>query len=219
MLGFVVRTPRRPSPGGARYPLDVKIGLGLLLAALAAGCASSACRVEAGRAGDDRRPDSADAATPVVDDGSGGRWDYLLAKTPRREPGESWDGRRHGPVTEWYDNGAKKEEGAYRNDLKQGPWTYWYDNGQKRWEGTYRDGHPDGPERAWYENGLRRYEGAYSGGKRSGPFTSWYDNGQKEFEGEYAGGLREGNFTFWNRDGSVDEARTGFYLRGRKVSG
>ncbi len=217
--GGTVRAEGPRAPSIDPSPPDVKYGLGILLTCTLVSCALWACRVEVGHAGDSQRRGHADEPESVVDDGSGGRWDYLLANTRRTGAAEAWDGSRDGPVTEWYDDGTKREEGAYKNNLKVGKWTFWYPNGQKRWEGTYDNGRPTGLERAWYENGSKRYEGPYENGERSGPFTFWHDNAQKWFEGEYSAGLREGNFRFWNRDGSIDESRTGFYLRGEKVSG
>ena len=188
------------------------------LIAVLAGVLSSACRSDAQPdVYASERPERYEPQ-PVLDDGSGGRWDYLLAETPHMRATEPWDGRYNGPTTLWRSNGTKREEGSYRGDRKEGPWTFWYANGSKRWEGTYRNGRPEGKETAWYENGNRFYEGEHRGNQREGWFTFWYANGRKWFEGEYRGGAKQGFFRYWNEDGSVDRRKTGTYVHGRKVS-
>jgi ATP-dependent Clp protease ATP-binding subunit ClpC len=51
-------------------------------------------------------------------------------------------------------------------------------------------------------------------------WTHWYESGQKQSEGCYRDDQqRQGHWTFWNEDGSIDEARTGFYEDGELATG
>lgn len=42
--------------------------------------------------------------------------------------------------TQWYENGQKKEKGAYKNGQRYGKWTTWHENGRKEKEQTFKDG-------------------------------------------------------------------------------
>jgi antitoxin component YwqK of YwqJK toxin-antitoxin module len=46
----------------------------------------------------------------------------------------------HGCCTEWYENGNKKVEGNYRNDIRHGKWTYWGKDGRKESEDLFDNG-------------------------------------------------------------------------------
>ena len=46
------------------------------------------------------------------------------------------DGKRHGLMFSWYDNGSKKEQIYYTMDIINGAHLQWYENGQKKEEGT-----------------------------------------------------------------------------------
>ena len=77
------------------------------------------------------------------------RWDvgYMEGKVgiegmpyKRRQPPIIRDRPAHGPVTLWYWNGQKVEEGNYKDGKLDGLYTSWYSNGQKAGEGSYKDG-------------------------------------------------------------------------------
>lgn len=157
-------------------------------------------------------------ADPLAEVPIDSRWSALSAYNSRRESVGDWEGKREGFRTLWHQNGVKKGEGEFRDDLKHGPWTWWYESGQKRWEGSYAADRPDGFERAWYENGQLEYEGGFKDDKREGPFRRWYDSGQKELEGTYVAGRREGQFRYWSYDGALDRERSGLYENDARVA-
>lgn len=203
-----------------RTPLSSLPGARFWLPVVAVVAALFACRAEVKLGGMPRPRVLLPPADPepVLEDGAGGRWEYLLANTRRVGGGTRWDGTLHGPHTAWHDNGTKRQEGEYDHDRKEGAWTYWYPNGHKRWEGAYRDGRSEGREIAWHDNGSKYYEGDCRDGARHGWFTFWYPSGRKWFEGRYEAGLKEGFFRYWHEDGSVDSRRTGLYRGGVRAS-
>jgi hypothetical protein len=65
------------------------------------------------------------------------------------------DGKREGPWTFRYANGACEAEGAFRAGKEDGRWTLWYEDGRKQGEGHYADGRMEGRWQFWYETGDR----------------------------------------------------------------
>ena len=65
----------------------------------------------------------------IIEDGRVGKWIY------------------------WFNNGAKKMMGIYKNSKMDGHWVFWYQNGYKHSEGRYRSGKLYGRWQAWYANG------------------------------------------------------------------
>ena len=83
----------------------------------------------------------------------------------------------------FYENGQKKNQRPYNNNIANGKWTHWYENGYKWIEGTY-------------ENGLQ-----------VGKWNTWYTSGQKWIEGSYKNNKRNGKWIFYNEDGTVFEVK------------
>jgi predicted esterase len=50
-----------------------------------------------------------------------------------------------------------------------------------------------------------------------GRHTAWHDNGQKGAEGEFKSGKEQGRWTYWNKDGSIDNEKSGIYKAGKKI--
>jgi len=79
----------------------------------------------------------------ITKNGREGVWEYYY------QNGNQWfektyeDGIPMGEYLEWWYNGEKKEEGAFKGlsnrgfPVKVGKWTYWYETGQKSYEKTY----------------------------------------------------------------------------------
>jgi antitoxin component YwqK of YwqJK toxin-antitoxin module len=98
------------------------------------------------------------------------------------------DGKRDGPMADWYKNGKKKLEHIYKDGKKHGLSRGWHNNGKKRWEETCKDGNWDGLRTAWYDNGLKKFENTYKDGKLHGLSRGWYRNGNKRRERTYKDG-------------------------------
>jgi antitoxin component YwqK of YwqJK toxin-antitoxin module len=98
------------------------------------------------------------------------------------------DGKRDGPMANWYKNGKKRLEHIYKDGKKHGLSRGWYNNGKKWWEETCKDGNWDGLRTAWYDNGLKKFENTYKDGKLHGLSRGWYRNGNKRRERTYKDG-------------------------------
>ena len=44
-------------------------------------------------------------------------------------------------------------------------WIEWYENGAKKYEGNYKNGKLDGVAEGWFENGDKNYKEYYESGK------------------------------------------------------
>ena len=111
------------------------------------------------------------------------------------------DGKKHGKLTHWYENGELQFEANYKDGKMDGKWTWGYDNGQIKWEVNYKDGKYDGKYTSWYENGHKEIESNWKDGNSIGKRTKWYENGQRKTEGNYKDGKRDGKWTDWYENG------------------
>ena len=114
---------------------------------------------------------------------------YLFARLMTKTPDDWWnavfatyepqgDDLRHGPWVEWFDNGRKRVEGAYKHDAPVGTFTWWYTNGQKALEGGYEDGKQEGSWTWWHENGQKATDGRFLAGHPTGKWGWWLENGK-----------------------------------------
>jgi len=89
--------------------------------------------------------------------------------------------------------------------------TIWYENGQKKYEETL-----DGLFTKWYENGNKTYEMNWKDGKKDGLYTDWYKNGQKKEEGTFKDGKKDGKWTYW-RTPSGEKDRVVIFNNGKVI--
>jgi len=89
---------------------------------------------------------------------------------------------------EYFENGQKKGEFNYINNLPAGNQTWFYESGKKKT--CEHITHHKGPNleikmTKWYENGQKKEEGTWSDNKKIGKWTFWYENGQIKEENNY----------------------------------
>lgn len=77
-------------------------------------------------------------------------------------------------ISYYEDNGKKKLEGYYKNDLKEGIWTEWYKNGEKANSINYENNLKHGQFKEWDESGKLIYEGEYVCGYRLDEKKDYY---------------------------------------------
>ncbi len=70
-----------------------------------------------------------------------------------------------GKWTAWHENGQRRYEGTYKNEMKNGKFIYWYTNGNQQHDGTFKDGKVDGKWTEWYTNGEKRSDVTYKDGE------------------------------------------------------
>jgi hypothetical protein len=84
---------------------------------------------------------------------------------------------------------------------RQGPWTQWWPNGAKWREEAYKDGKQHGRSTAWRPDGGKLYEAEYKSGFLNGSITVYHANGQKKVEGAYTFGKPNGRWVAYTEDG------------------
>lgn len=137
------------------------------------------------------------AATPV------------LARERERVAVEQRRARPRVPVDRELD-----EHGALRNGVH----TTRHSNGGIDEQGEFVDGLREGLWTSYAESATKILEGRYEHGDATGTWHGGYDAGTPRVETECDAGQRHGRSTFWNRDGKVDETRSGVYVDGELVS-
>lgn len=84
---------------------------------------------------------------------------------------------------------------------------------------------PEGVEmtRSW-PNGYARIKANYvsasndEGRVLHGLYREWHQSGQRAARGHYEHGVQVGPWRYWSADGTPDDARTGVYADGQRVS-
>ena len=75
---------------------------------------------------------------------------------------------------EFYNNGNKRQEGAFKNNEKSGVWKEWNEKGIKISEGNYNRGLRDGFWIGWNDNGSKQGEVTWQNGKEDGLWIIWH---------------------------------------------
>jgi len=97
-------------------------------------------------------------------------------------------GKRHGPFTEWHDNGAIAVQGRYEYGAKQGRFRHWHADRSSQTEFIYRngrrvcqykDGRKHGREIVWQEHGQKQSDCTWVENKLHGVYTEWHFRGAK----------------------------------------
>ena len=89
---------------------------------------------------------------------------------------------------EYFENGQKKSECNFINNLPAGNQILFYESGKKKAceHITIRKGPiAEIKMTKWYENGQKKEEGTCLGIKKIGKHTKWYENGQIKEENNY----------------------------------
>ncbi len=90
------------------------------------------------------------------------------------------NGKRNGPLINYYSNGNPSEKISWVNDRKNGSWEQYFADSTLKLKAAYRDN------------------------KLEGEFLVNYDTGKPYLKGGYANGLREGKWIFFNEEGATD---------------
>ena len=133
------------------------------------------------------KPDGSKIVRDKRDDGS--RW---------REYGESPQGRRHGPFTEWYPDGTVKVQATYVDGDLHGTCNSWYSTGRPWEKIEYEAGKWEGPKIRWHPNGQLHEMSTYKNHQLNGQITEWDNDGKVISQGTCKDGRREGVYTEWN---------------------
>jgi antitoxin component YwqK of YwqJK toxin-antitoxin module len=112
-----------------------------------------------------------------------------------------WEGKNHGPWTQWWGDGAGRSEGMWEHGQRHGVWIQIHASGTKLEETAWRADKQHGPSQRWWPNGQKKMEGTYVDGRADGTFRAWAEDG-KEI-GSFTMKLGTGTFKEFNADGTV----------------
>ena len=113
------------------------------------------------------------------------------------------DGKRHGKMVGYYENGRIEVEGNYRDGQEEGKWVEYYKNGQILVEGHYVDGLEEGKWVEYYNSGEKKREGNYKNGERDGKWVEYYSNGKIKKEENYKDSKWDGKWTYYDESGQI----------------
>ena len=160
---------------------------------------------------------------PTKDEGEEGEGEMLLYILDTDTPYTGWmksifgngklrqlaqfkNGKSHGPIVLWHENGVRAGSGHFEDGIQEGVWMTWNDGGEKEQEGSYEDGKREGSwmtlidKPAGYRLRIEEtYENGLPHGKRAIYSKRWGEAANKMygkegipeylvFEGEYKNG-------------------------------
>lgn len=105
-------------------------------------------------------------------------------------------------VTSYYNNGKKKSEFRFKNNVFNGISKTWFENGKLYRKGNYKNDLKNGIFEVWYENGNKKDKREFLNDIRNGSLEIWYENGNKKVEAYYANGKVIGEYRTWYSNGN-----------------
>ncbi len=107
------------------------------------------------------------------------------------------NGLKQGVWSEFYDNGAKKADGKYKDNKKIGYWKYYYVNGNIEQEGLYNNkGNTEGEWKWYFNNGNVLLVQNFMDGIEEGLLIEYDDTGKVITRGEYIEGQETGEWYY-----------------------
>lgn len=118
------------------------------------------------------------------------------------EEGSLINDAKEGKWISYHENGIKKSEVHFQNNIEEGPFQFWYNTGKKQMQGLSKNGkfvwveefypngnyssaisfHPPGVKndtlKTWYPNGQIQVLGKYFNNKKSGVWKNYLENGR-----------------------------------------
>jgi uncharacterized protein (TIGR02145 family) len=117
-----------------------------------------------------------------------------------KEEGTLKDGKRHGEITTYREDGSIDKVEAFENNVLNGKWKAYYENGNLMCTGHYKDGKQNGEWKSYYENGkLMRVEN-YKDGKPDGKWEHYSENIKPMRVEYYKNGNRDGKWEHYDEN-------------------
>ena len=114
------------------------------------------------------------------------------------------NGKPHGTVTIFHQNGEKLFSAAYQNGIQQGIEYNWHPNGTLQFSIHYERGQRHGKMTSWREDGSRQMDIFFSHGKIHGPFIVYDEQEQISSHRIYY----DGKLAFTRKTSDKDESTT-----------
>lgn len=111
----------------------------------------------------------------------------------------------NGPYQSFYENGAPKQFGAFKNGQFEGDLKSYYaePTGQLKEVVQLKNGVEDGTVKQYFSNGQLESEAAYSEGNKTGPFKEYHENGSIAAEGVYVDDFEDGQVKIFDTTGTL----------------
>jgi antitoxin component YwqK of YwqJK toxin-antitoxin module len=117
------------------------------------------------------------------------------------------DGKIHGEIKVYHENGNLKKVGNYKNGVENGLFKEFDEFGSIEVEYNMLNGILSGSVKYYYPNGNLRRAGKHNGGKESGEFVEYDEFGAKTAEYVMLNGARNGVFKVY-KEGKIDVLTT-----------
>jgi len=104
-----------------------------------------------------------------------------------REPYE--DGKLHGTLRKYYNNGQVSEEVEWIGGQKQGPWKQYYPSGAPRLSAFYADDVLNGSYKVYFSNGTLEISGEMLNGRSHGTWSYFDEKGETLISLEFVHGI------------------------------
>lgn len=111
------------------------------------------------------------------------------------------DGKLHGELKAYAEDGRLLYVDHYDHDVLEGLHTDYYPSGRKFSEVRFRNGQPTGRHDYWFEDGTLAFTMAYVDGVVHGRVTTYFPNGVPCVDAKVVRGLREGEASHYLPDG------------------
>ena len=92
-----------------------------------------------------------------------------------------------------------------------------YPDGALESEGEFQGGKREGLWRDYSETGVLILEGVYDRGEATGVWRAWHENGRVAAVSNCDRGQFHGTCQFWTPEGQPDAARSGEYVKGKRL--
>ena len=124
------------------------------------------------------------------------------------------DGKIHGKVVKWYENGNIWYISEFKRGIKNGIHKVYYVNGQIKDSTQFVNGKEHGKFYSFKLNGTKESEGFFKMGLEDSSWI-WFNKGFVRIEGTFKNGLRNGKWIF-NYPGTNKKEHIAFFKNGLK---
>ncbi len=125
------------------------------------------------------------------------------------------EGRRHGVLKMYNEEGTQIVEAHFFRGNKHGKLTLWYDNGMKKSEVTMQWGLREGVMKVWYEDGALKIHGYYRKDMLHGTQKKYFPNGRLRMQIDFRDDVEHGFKTIWDEAGNI--IFEGRYINGERM--
>ena len=134
-----------------------------------------------------------------------GEWSYYHENGQLKQTCPFADGKIHGKVYSWYDNGNPSEENEYKNDKLNGPTKVYYYNGLIKRTSNYSDDKREGEEKGYTYDGFPDYVAIYKNDELDGEVTGYHNNGKVHVIKHYTNGKLNGLYKVFAANGTLTQ--------------